>query len=457
MPIELKKKTAAADENAPENQGLILVAEDGTLTLPGETIASFLDTCDFSAVAEADGAADYLVLAEEDEEDAEEDTDEDADASDDDDDVSEEDAGPCEVLLPGIVASRLVDEGDLTDMFGFYLNHIAEGIEESDESMLQERAALACFADYLDEDGIAESSREDVAEMLHQVLSDSMIVAELDEKFLSKGARLKVSRIRRKPKTGAKKRSLKKRRREEGRGAKKSKIARQKKMFMRKRASRIKQLARESTDENVLMFGFGEGINGANFRVAVSDAPDLKFDEETAEVLLAQCGPIDEMKMECTECGKEYDSKDEAELDEKGKVPPQFLSKQKGKKKDDKKSKKDDEGDKDESDLDEKQKKMPDAFKKKMKGKKDDDDKDDKDDKDESDLEEMKKGVCPDCAKKAKDKDDKKKKDESRIVNVGSVFSSPIGRPSINEGASLAASTLGTMGLGRKTITEDEE
>lgn len=434
MPIELKKKTAApADETAPEaKKGLTLFNEDGELTLPGETIADFLETCDFTPVMESEDAQPFLVLAEEGDEEAgddaedadggEEEGDEPADDEEETDDTGADADEAVDVILPGIVAASLVDEGDLVEMFGFYLSRLSEEIEESDEQMLQERATLACFNAYLDDDGnIDEDSVSEVATMLRDVLSNSIVEGELSEKFLTKGARMKVARIRKKPKSGKRRMELKKRRREEGRGAKKAKINRQKKMFKRKRASRIKMLARESADEAVLVFGYGEGIDGANFKVALAETPSFDFDADTIEVLETQIGLTATCPNE--DCG--HTAVFSSFLDEKKKG------------------------------------KMPDAFKKKMKGKKDDDG-----DEDGSEKGEKCEAVelhCPECdhtfayADESEPEAKKPKANESHKPSGYSPFAVTPGRPSLNEGASLAGSTLGAMGIGRRTLTEDDE
>ena len=59
MPIVLKPKTSEKEE-APKAKGLTLFNEDGELTLPGDTIADFLEAADFSAVTESPDALPFL-------------------------------------------------------------------------------------------------------------------------------------------------------------------------------------------------------------------------------------------------------------------------------------------------------------------------------------------------------------------------------------------------------------
>jgi len=305
MPIELKPKSSAREAAYEETQGLMLFNEDGELTLAGETIADFLSTADFSAVTESEEALPFLSNPDATEDDPyvgldeakkkkkkkddekdedDEDFDEDFDeakkkkkSKKKDDEKDEDDEEIAEVVLPGAVAARLVDADDLTEMFGYYLDQLAENEDPS----LQEQATLAVFADYRDvlEGGIDEDSREEVSKLLLSVLSEGVVydaAEEIDERIMTKGARRKAKKIRNRPKSGSRRAELKKRRRIEGRGAKKMKIGRQHKMRSRRKQSRIKQLARESAD-GTLVFGLGDGINGAQLRIGLSESPNLEF------------------------------------------------------------------------------------------------------------------------------------------------------------------------------------
>jgi hypothetical protein len=321
-----------------------------------------------------------------------------------------------EVALPGAVAARLVDDSDLTEMFGYYLDQLAA----VEEPTLEEQATLAVFAEYRDEDGgIAEDQRDDVAALLRSVLSEGAVydaAEEINEKFLTKGARKKMARIRRKPKSGKRRAELKKRRREEGRGAKKAKIARQKKQFKRRRAGRLRMLAKES-QEGALVFGLGDGINGANFKIGLAESPNLEFDTDQLiefdqmagnlfECLNEKCdaeltyAELDEKSGKCPKCGYQMEST----LDEKGKVPPAFLKK----------------------------------MKKKKNGNGDDEEGDNGDEKGKKKDEETSESKTP------------------APSHVPGAFSVAAGRPNLSEGSSLAAATLGVLGR-KKVLTEGED
>jgi len=345
MPIELKPKSSVREAAPEETQGLMLFNEDGELTLAGETIADFLSTADFSAITESEAALPFLSnpaacaddpyaideakkkkskkkskkddmdMAYEDSEEEEEGFDEakkkkkkkagkDSDGDYDESppgEMGEGDAADdeeiAEVALPGVVAARLVDATDLTEMFGYYLDQLSW----VDEPSLQEQATLAVFADYRDEDGgIAEDRREEVAALLTSVLSEGVVydaAEEISERILTKGQRRKATRIRNKPKSGKRRAELRLRRRVEGRGAKKQKIARQHKMRNRRKVARIAQLARES-EEGTLVFGLGEGINGANFKIGLVEDPNLEFTSEQLIEFDALGGNI----FECPDC-----------------------------------------------------------------------------------------------------------------------------------------------------------
>jgi hypothetical protein len=492
MPIELKPKTSTNEAAPEETQGLMLFNEDGELTLAGETVTEFLASADFSAVMESPDAAPFLTNpahsatdpyatdedGDEDEEGGEAeggeeapadadapaeapaeepaaDGDEapaeepaaDADTDDGDHDSSDADADASEELaLPGVVAARLVDESDLVEMFGYFLDQLAEREEPS----LQEQATLAVFENLRGaEGGIDEDSREEVAALLLSVLSEGFVYGELDEKNMTKSQRRKATKIRNRPQSGKRRATNKKRRREEGRGAKKVKIARQHKMRNRKKMSRIAQLARES-EEGTLVFGLGEGINGANFRIGLAEDPNLEFTDEQ----LIEFDELGGHLVECPDADCAISSPFAAFIVE-------------AKKKKAKKKKMDADGDYDDSPEDEKSEdrdgvcpececvvenmldekgKVPDAFKKNMKGKKKDDDGDD--DKDGDDKDDK-----PAFLKK------KGKKDESIAPShVPGAFAVAAGRPNLSEGHSLAAATLGVMGRAKApALTEDED
>ena len=500
MPIELKPKTSKTEEEAPEAKGLVLFNEDGELTLAGETLADFLAAADFTAVTESPDALPFLSNPDATVEDpyamSEGEGDEeggeggDADAGDGDkeggddkkgddkedggektpaetpagDDADAEPAGDAEgggdadaaepiaeVALPGAVAARLVDSEDLTEMFGYYLDQLAAVEEPS----LQEQAVLAVFADYRSvepDSGIAEDKREEVAGLLKAVLSEGVVydaAEEISEKIMTKGQRKKAARIRRKPKSGKRRSELKKRRRVEGRGAKKQKIARQHKMRSRRKQSRIKQLARESAD-GTLVFGLGDGINGANLKIGLAEDPNLEFtDDELIE--------FDTLGGNIVECPSE-------KCDHKAPFAAFVLEAMHKKKKAKKKDDEDDDEDDDEN-----------GGKKKEKGKKDE-------------------GMCPKCGtvvesmnldekgkvppaflkhmkkKKGekngddenggkKKKKEKGKKDEGKRPapsHVPGAFAVAAGRPDLSEGHSLAASTLALLAP-KRTLTEGED
>lgn len=446
MPIELKPKTSTNEAAPEETQGLMLFNEDGDLTLAGETVADFLASADFSAVVESEHAAPFLTnpaVTDEDPyatDESEDDDDEDDDVEGDEDEESNADESTdesdeeAEIALPGAVAARLVDESDLVDMFGYYLDQLAE----REDPTLQEQATLAVFESLRGtEGGIDEDSREEVSALLLNVLSEGLVYGDidaLDERIMTKAQRRKATKIRSRPKSGKRRADLKKRKREEGRGAKKAKITRQHKQRSRRKASRIKQLARESV-EGTLVFGLGEGINGALLRIGLAESPNLEFTDE-------QLVEFDEMSGNLVECP-----------DEDCAITSPFAAFIAEAKKSKKKKKMDKDGDYDDSDekdesrdgecpdcgcvvenmLDEKGK-VPPAFEKNMKKKKGEKD-DEEDGADE-------KG---------------KKKDESVASPVPSgAFSIAAGRPNLSEGHSLAAATLGVLGRSKPSLNEDK-
>lgn len=452
MPIELKPKTSTNEAAPEETQGLMLFNEDGELTLAGETVADFLSSADFSAVVESEHAAPFLsnpavtdedpYATDEDEEDLDgEDVEGDEDEESAADESTDEDE-EAEIALPGAVAARLVDESDLVDMFGYYLDQLAERKEPT----LQEQATLAVFENLRGaEGGIDEDSREEVAALLLNVLSEGLVYGDidaLDERIMSKAQRRKATKIRSRPKSGKRRADLKKRKREEGRGSKKAKITRQHKQRSRRKASRIRQLARENV-EGTLVFGLGEGINGALLRISLAESPNMDFTDE-------QLVEFDEM------CGNIVECPDE-DCDHTATFAAFIIEAKKAKKK---KKKMDKDGDDDDSDEDEKSEsrdgecpdcgcvvenmldekgKVPPAFLKNMKKKKGEKDDDESDDKDEKGKKE-------------------KKKDESIVsMNAPGVFSIAAGRPNLSEGHSLAAATLGVLGRAKPVLTEDKD
>jgi uncharacterized protein YbaR (Trm112 family) len=478
MPIQFKPKSSKQEEERTSaERSLLLFTESGELTLAGQTIADFLETVDFEDVttspeAEAflfnpDVTADdpYADLAEEgDEEDGDEekvaadaDDEEEDDEEEEDDDEDADESAP-QVVLPGEVAARLADMDDLSEMFGFYLDKLGE----KDELTLSEKATLAVFADYRDDEGgLTDEGKLAVAKHLAAVLSEGMLVEDaefIDEKFLSKGQRMKRARIARKPKAGKKRMELKKRRKKRKRM--KAKVLRQERKFRRKRKTRLKMLSRERSShegsgengkaEGVMIFGHATGIDGADFRASLAETPDLEFTRDDLIALDAQMGNV----VECPECEASSPFTALLAVDEKKKkMPPAFLKNIKGKK-----GKKDADGDNDGSEKGEKDEAADEAVsltcpkcehefpvdeaREKLKGAK-------------YNHPAAKSARASEALAKETSKEKAAAKKTGSNESAGGPFSIVSGRPDLSEGHSLAARSLGAMGrLKPKPLTE---
>jgi len=453
MPITLKtSKTEAPEERADEAKKLALFTEEGTLTLAGRTIADFLEAADFDALFDLEAGQPYVVnpaVTEDDpyavsEADDEEGGDEEGDDAEDGDgeksaepeaeadadadgDAAEEDEDEetAEAILPGVIAAQLVDEDDLAEMFSFYLSTISESVDEAEageEGLTERKAVLAVFRSVLED---ADGSKEEVTGWLREMLESGMVVTdEVNEKFLTKGERVKRAKKAKKPKSGALRAKNKKRKRE--RKKNKAKLKRQAAKLGRKRKSRNDMLARQRSEDTALVFGAGWGLEEAELTVGVREDVELELTREQLIDLDEQYGLvmpcpsdecehsapvtafIDEMKMKKKKSkkpmmgGGAYESSEEG--DEAVHMQcPECEHTFEGK--------------------------VPDAFKKHMKKKKGDKGKDADGDDDGS-----KKG----------------EKDEG-LGTHGSPFAIAAGRPGINEGASIAASVLGKL-AGPKTL-----
>jgi hypothetical protein len=492
MPIQIRPATKPeeTEEPADDEKELALFRDDGAVTLAGEVIADFLEASDFDKLFDVESGQAYVVNpavsesdpyavhekgdGEDDDGEGGEEGGEGDDGEDDDGEGGEEggegepegkeepvttDAGEpgdgeeedreepaAEAIIPGLIAAQLVDEDDLADMFGFYLGSIAARVQEAEddedaEPKLEDRAILAVFRDVLEDDGrtIREDKRSDVAGWLREMLKAGMVVTdEVNEKFLTKSQRVQRARKARKPKTGTQRAKLKKRRRE--RKKKKSKVHRQEKMLRRKRKTRNTMLAKQRESEESLVFGRGWGLDEADLIVGVRDDAELVLTREQYVDLEEQYG----LTATCPEEGCGHEAAITSFLDEK---KPAFLDKmKKGKKKNG------DEKDADESEVSEMKMKCPKCgHEYEM----------------EEGVDEKKRAFSPEFLKNKRKSDDDggtadkggddKKTSESRSSAHGSPFAVAAGRPNLNEGHSLAASTLAAMGVGRKQIEEEAE
>lgn len=268
----------------PSAQGVEILTPEGELTLEARAISNFLVDADFSALLDHDDVLEHVEI----------------DDLEDVPGVAEdaEGARPGLCFIPGGIATRLVDEADVTAMLAHYLDHLPS-------TSLQERATLAIFQSMLGIDKItegcfteaikSEAKRATLSRLLMAMLGEATVMVGLPPEALGE-ARLnqrltatqkaRVARVKRKSKTAAQRKALKMRRRERVKhiGTSRRQEKKRVKRFKRRHgiaADAYAELAQSGTMENDLVERrpiIGWGLldeDGVEYLVKLRDTLDL--------------------------------------------------------------------------------------------------------------------------------------------------------------------------------------
>jgi len=296
MPVVL---TSALRESSKGRDALPLFDESGELTLAGQVVADFLEHADFSPVFEHPAAWPYVITL-----------------------VDEGDESIEEDVLPGAVALKLIDEGDLAEMFFHYLDLLGENATQEDAS-LEDKAKLAVF-----ENALLRPLEEKFRRGAFRQLRKQPGGGELVNKML--GAMMAKGEIKRAGKSGSGyKGGDYARGARYGQGPTKS-VKQKGKMIRRRKAAKIKQsmqrtrrarsraraLAASVGMEESFVFGYAEPYGGALFQVTPRDVQEISFTESEFEALRKSVAPCYEGMKGDKAKGTYSDEDSDAEADE---------------------------------------------------------------------------------------------------------------------------------------------
>lgn len=301
MPTVLTESALSVTESKPAE--IPLFDESGELTIAGTVVAEFLETADFSRLFAHPAVRPYVISV-----------------------VDEDDESIEEEVIPGSIALKVIDEGDLAAMFLGYLDMVGENAM-LDGAPLDERAKLAVFENAwlkpLDErfkrgaframrkaEGGARGRNSRVNMMLGAMIAKGEI-----KRAKSPGGGYKGGDYEKggRYKTGATKAATQKGKQVSRRM--KAKNLRGKMSAGSKRAARRgRALAASVGMEESFIFGHGVPVNGAHFEVDARQDAEIVFNESEFSALKTRFHPCYEA-MKPTKVGNGLSFSDEVAED----------------------------------------------------------------------------------------------------------------------------------------------